>query len=353
MPRVTSGHRAGVPRYCRARLIRGTVVMTDSCCAPRAPRSDASLTAQQTAPPANGDLDVDGMVVIPAGTFRMGSDDPESFASDGESPVRSVTVGTFLIDRCAVSNADFARFAAETGHVTDAETFGWSFVFAGLATRTARRHASRGRVDSAPWWLAVDAAQWRHPFGPDSDLEGLGDHPVVHVSWSDAAAFAAWRGARLPTEAEWERAARGGLDQARFPWGEELCPDGEHRANIWQGTFPTKNTGEDGFVGTAPVDTFAKNGFGLRNMAGNVWEWTADWFSTNWHVDARQVTRIDPSGPPTGTEKAIRGGSYLCHESYCNRYRSSGRTHNTPDSSTGHMGFRCAADAAGSAVARP
>lgn len=329
--------------------------MSETCCAPgrgseerkSSDRSTGSVAfGRLTVPSSAPDTDGTAMVTIPEGTFRMGSQSPEAFPDDGEGPVREIRLSAFQIDRCAVSNEAFDRFVQHTGYITEAERFGWSFVFAGLATRAARREASRGRVDAAPWWLAVEGADWRHPHGPESDLDSLDQHPVTHVSWNDAQMYAGWRGVRLPTEAEWERASRGGLDQALFPWGDELTPDGEHRANIWQGTFPVKNTAEDGFRGTAPVDAFVSNGFGLFNTSGNVWEWVADWFSRDWHVPVRVDTRTDPVGPRSGTEKVMRGGSYLCHASYCNRYRCSGRTHNTPDTSTGHTGFRCAADLA-------
>lgn len=329
--------------------------MSDTCCAPgrgseerkSSDRSTGSVAfGRLTVPSSAPDTDGTAMVTIPEGTFRMGSQSPEAFPDDGEGPVREIRLSAFQIDRCAVSNEAFDRFVQHTGYITEAERFGWSFVFAGLATRAARREASRGRVDAAPWWLAVEGADWRHPHGPESDLDSLDQHPVTHVSWNDAQMYAGWRGVRLPTEAEWERASRGGLDQALFPWGDELTPDGEHRANIWQGTFPVKNTAEDGFRGTAPVDAFVSNGFGLFNTSGNVWEWVADWFSRDWHIPVRVDTRTDPVGPRSGTEKVMRGGSYLCHASYCNRYRCSGRTHNTPDTSTGHTGFRCAADLA-------
>ncbi len=169
-------------------------------------------------------------------------------------------------------------------------------------------------------------AYWRHPEGPGSDLDGRWNHPVVHVSWHDASAYCAWTGVRLPTEVEWEYAARGGLEGARYPWGDELTPDGEYHCNIWQGVFPAHNTAEDGYVGTAPVDAFPANGYGLHNVSGNVWEWCADRFDS------------------TGTRRAMRGGSYLCHDSYCNRYRVAARNANTPDSSSGNLGFRCVAD---------
>ncbi|MGZ4279431.1 MAG: formylglycine-generating enzyme family protein [Solirubrobacteraceae bacterium] len=283
----------------------------------------------------------EGMVLLAPGPFRMGSDDPAADPADGEGPVHVVELDPFWIDACAVSNAHFAAFAADTGHVTDAERFGWSFVFAGLLA--AEHPATRG-VAAAPWWRQVFGADWRHPEGPASTVDDRAEHPVVHVSHADAAAYCRWAGARLPTEAEWEYAARGGLEGATFPWGDELEPGGEHRMNVWQGRFPMENTAADGYYGTAPVDAFAPNGYGLHNTCGNVWEWVADWFDPTYY--ARSPQRA-PRGPDRGTHRVMRGGSYLCHASYCRRYRVAARSANTPDSSTGNLGFRCARDGPG------
>jgi sulfatase modifying factor 1 len=283
--------------------------------------------------------DTAALIRLDGGEFIMGSDDTDGFPADGEGPVRAVTLRPFRIDPVALSNARFDAFIKASGHVTEAERFGWSFVFAGLLpddvppTRAAAH---------APWWRQVFGADWRHPEGPTSSIEDRQNHPVVHVAFSDASAYCRWAGVRLPTEAEWEYAARGGLEQARFPWGDELTPGGQHRCNVWQGRFPTHNTLDDGYLGTAPVDAYGPNGFGLHNVAGNVWEWCADWFSADFH---RHAPRQDPTGPPSGTSKVIRGGSYLCHSSYCNRYRLAARTWNSPDSSSGNIGFRVAGDA--------
>ena len=284
-----------------------------------------------------------GMALIPGGPFGMGSDAPAG-SEDGECPVRSVEVGAFLIDFACVSNVAFSRFVKETRYRTEAERIGWSYVFAAQLHPDSRPLVMDGGVAEAPWWLAVRGANWRAPDGPGSSIVDRADHPVVHVSWNDAAAFAEWAGKRLPTESEWEKAARGGLEGCSYPWGDELVPDGVHRTNIWQGDFPNLNTAEDGFLGTAPVDSFAPNGFGLYNMAGNVWEWCSEWWSTSWHAREAVETRSNPQGPDASDSKVIRGGSFLCHASYCDRYRVAARTHNSPSTSTSHIGFRCALD---------
>lgn len=317
--------------------------MAKGCCSPQA---DVARGATRLAAAMGQGRKADhaGMVPIPAGPFRMGGADPQAYPQDGEGPVRTVAVSEFLIDATAVTNRRFGQFVRETGYVTDAERYGWSYVFYAAVHPKARRHVIDGSVAQAPWWLAVRGACWRAPEGAGSSIDTRSDHPVVHVSWHDAAAYAAWAGKRLPTEAEWEKAARGGLDHTRFPWGEDLMLEGRHRCNVWQGQFPQVNTSADGYLTTAPVKAFAPNGYGLYNVVGNVWEWCADAWSPDWHAAESPETRFDPKGPPEGAGRVVRGGSYLCHESYCSRYRLSARTSNTPDSSTAHMGFRCAAD---------
>ncbi|SDC82161.1 formylglycine-generating enzyme family protein [Nocardioides lianchengensis] len=262
--------------------------------------------AQQ--PSRNHDL-----FLIPGGPTRVGSDDPDH---PEEWPVREAALAPYRIGRCAVTNAEYAAFVAATGHTSDAERYGWSFVFGPFLPDDFP--PTRG-VAAAPWWRQVEGADWAHPEGPQSSVAARADHPVVHVSRLDAEAYAAWRGARLPTEVEWEHAARGGLTGRPFPWGDELEPGGEHRMNVWQGDFPTRDTAADGWSGTCPVNAYEPNGYGLHNTTGNVWEWCA--------------------------ETVSRGGSYLCHASYCRRYRVSARQVQSPDDSTGNLGFRIATDA--------
>ena len=260
----------------------------------------------------------------------MGTDD-RRFPADGEGPVRDVSIDGFAIASVPVTNAEFDSFVSATGYATEAERFGWSFVFKDFVAPEVESRVTQV-VQGSEWWWRVDGAYWRAPEGPGSSVEDRDDHPVTHVSWTDAMAYCDWVGGRLPTESEWEYAARGGLE-----------PDGRHMCNIWQGEFPNVNTLADGWHGTSPVASFSANGFGLHDVAGNVWEWCSDWFSATFHRNARRVTRENPRGPRNGSAKVIRGGSYLCHDSYCNRYRVGARTSNTPDSSTGNLGFRVVA----------
>lgn len=299
------------------------------------------------------------MIQIPGGTFIMGSDHhyPE------EAPAHRVRVDDFLMDVTPVTNAQFAEFVNATGHVTTAELApdpkdypgalpgmlrAGSLVFVEPASRVAGN-------DWSQWWTFMFGADWRHPHGPNSNIAGSGDHPVVHVTHADAMAYAQWAGKDLPTEAEWERAARGGLVHATFAWGDELTPQGRHMANTWQGIFPTQNLLEDGYAGTSPVSAFPANAYGLYDMIGNVWEWTSDWFTDRHPVDATKpccipvnprggtlAKSIDPRDPSIRMpRKVIKGGSHLCAPNYCQRYRPAARYPQPIDTSTSHVGFRC------------
>ena len=317
-----------------------------SCCAPAAPAGRA--TGVGTVP--RGPRSTRGQVRVAGGTSWMGDTHGDGYAADGEQPAHQVRLSPYLIDAKAVTNAQFATFVKATGWTTDAERDGVSAVFH-LALAAAPGDVVQ-RADGVPWWLAVRGADWRHPGGPRSDIADLQNHPVVHVSWRDAQAYCRWAGKRLPSEAEWEHAARGGLDRKRYPWGDDLGAEGRWRCNIWQGDFPTRNTLEDGYLTTAPVSAFAPNGYGLHNAVGNVWEWCEDAFRPTEYADrARPEPVLDPRSPePTDTDPAqvrrvMRGGSYLCHDSYCNRYRVAARSSNTAESSSGNIGFRCANDA--------
>lgn len=306
------------------------------CCA--ASRAASGEQREKTAFINNG-VSTRSMIELPGGTFLMGTNDKEGFPDDGEGPVREITINPFAIDPTTVTNRQFEAFIKDTHYETDAEKYGWSFVFYGLLSDEMRQSHPDVAVQT-PWWCAIPGAMWRFPEGKDSHIQDRMDHPVVHISWNDATAYCDWAGKRLPTEAEWEYAARGGHTQKKFPWGDELTPEGEHRCNIWQGNFPEYNSLEDGYLGTAPAKSFKPNHFGLYNTSGNVWEWCLDWFSKDFH---RSGPKHNPVGPPEGSAKVIRGGSFLCHHSYCNRYRVAARSSNTIDSSASNMGFRCVA----------
>src|SRR5262245_42224555 len=314
------------------------------------PRPDAT-TSRDSVPP--------NMMWIPGGTFRMGSDKhyPE------EAPVHRVTVTGFLMDRTPVTNRQFKEFVRATGHVTTAEIppdpkdYPGALphmLYAGSLVFTPPPHAVDLR-NWSQWWQFLKGADWRHPYGPKSNINALGNHPVVHVSFADALAYATWAGKELPTEAEWEFAARGGLDGAEFAWGSEFSPGGKHMANTWQGEFPHQNRADDGFERTSLVTAFPPNGYGVHDMIGNVWEWTADWWSAKHEADARQACCIpeNPRGGPLAASndacqpqiniprKVLKGGSHLCAPNYCRRYRPAARHAEPIDTSTSHVGFRC------------
>ncbi|MGJ7441316.1 formylglycine-generating enzyme family protein [Aquipuribacter sp. MA13-6] len=311
------------------------------CCVPardRAGEGVAGASSDVVLPRARTGEHLLEQCRVPAGWFAMGEQSADGNPGDGERPVHQVELGGFDIDATTVTNDDFGRFVADTGRGTAAEEFGFSAVFH-LAVAAPEEDVV-GRAAGTPWWVGVRGATWRSPGGRRSDLDGLGDHPVVHVSWDDAVAYCRWAGRRLPSEAEWERASRGGREGDRYPWGNEPPDEGGWRANIWQGEFPSTNTAADGWVTTAPVRSFAPNGFGLWQTVGNVWEWCADWYDPGWY--GRSPAK-DPRGPADGGTRVLRGGSYLCHDSYCNRYRNAARSSNTPDSSMGNAGFRTVA----------
>jgi sulfatase modifying factor 1 len=271
--------------------------------------------------------------------FLMGDAFDEGYTGDGEGPQRLVRCSSFRISPHTVSNREFGQFIEETGYTTYAERFGWSFVFYDCLPLESRRGLQS--PDDTPWWLRVDGATWSTPEGPGSNINTRMDHPVTHISWFDASEYCHWTGARLPTEAEWEYAARGGLVGQRYAWGNELTPDGQHRCNIWQGSFPDYNSAADGYRATASVTAFEPNGYGLYNVCGNVWEWCKDWFTPNYH----HVTRAEnPIYMVASGNRSMRGGSFLCHDSYCNRYRVAARSSNSPDATTNHCGFRVVVD---------
>jgi formylglycine-generating enzyme len=317
------------------------------------------LYPRPAVPPLRSNPPHPGMVWIAGGTFRMGSDDhyPE------EAPVHRVTVDGFWIDRTPVTNREFRRFVEATGHVTVAERKPDPKDYPGALPEMLKAGSLVFSPPDYPvdlrdwsqWWAFTFAATWRRPYGPKSSIKGLDDHPVVHVAYEDASAYAAWAGKSLPTEAEWEFAARGGLDGAEFAWGDDFAPDGRHMANTWQGAFPFQNKREDGYERTSPVTAFPPNAYGLHDMIGNVWEWTSDWYTPKHPGDAPKACCI-PENPRGGREadsydprqpqiriprKVVKGGSHLCAPNYCRRYRPPARHAHPIDTSTSHIGFRC------------
>ncbi len=274
-------------------------------------------------------------IEIAGGNTRIGSNDPEGFASDGEGPARSIMLSPYRISATTVTNAQFAAFIEATGYRTEAEQAGESFVFY-LQIAPDRRATLHRVVSEIPWWIIAPGASWQCPHGPGSSWRQLPDHPVVQVSWNDAMAYCRWRGTSLPAEAQWEHAARGSPTALRYPWGDELEPQGERRCNIWQGSF--SNAPLAGWQpGTVPAHAFSSNGLGLYNTSGNVWEWCADWFNADYH---RKTSDHDPLDERPSGRRSQRGGSFLCHVSYCNRYRNAARGANSPNSATSHTGFR-------------
>ena len=319
--------------------MKDLVVLPNPCCVPSKARArhldDSRRLSNERRRATAGSTN--GMVKLDGGRFLMGTESNDAFPADGEGPVREVTVSPFYIDTHPVSNEQFREFVRATGYRTESESFGWSFVFHSHVDPVS----VSARVHGTEWWCKIDGSDWAHPEGPDSSLDLRLGYPVIHVTWNDADAYARWAGKRLPTEAEWEFASRSGMEQKTYPWGDELTPGGRHLCNIWQGEFPHRDTGDDGFTSVAPAEAFPPNGYGLFSITGNAWEWCSDWFHPTYHVTA---TTLDPVGPPQGTSKVMKGGSYLCHRSYCNRYRVAARTSNTPDSSTTNISFRCVRD---------
>lgn len=309
-----------------------------SCCTPgRKPGSPVARLLTDS--PSGADAQHTD-VLIPGGRFSMGDHFEEGYDDDGEVPVHAVTLSSFRIDATTVTNKQFAEFIESTGYRTESERYGTSAVFH-LAVQADRKDIVKP-ADDVPWWLAVRGADWAHPAGLRSSWKDIPNHPVVQVSWNDAQAYCRWAGRRLPTEAEWEYAARGGHAGRRYPWGNDLLNTVNplHNCNIWQGDFPQVNTSEDGYLTTCPVRSFPPNDFGLYEVSGNVWEWCSDWFLPKYY---RNSPTNDPQGPTIGRGRVMRGGSYLCHDSYCNRYRVSARSSNTSDSASGNCGFRTVA----------
>lgn len=347
------------------------VTTAKSCCTTTTPDRFGLKTSSKFNVVKDGKMpsakNPEGMVWIPGGTFSMGGDNNQ--ARQDEFPKHTVKLDGFFMDVTEVTNAQFAKFVAATGYITTAEKdINWEDLKKQLPSDTSKpedeilKAASLVFVptesevslqDYSQWWSWSHGANWKHPKGIESDIVGKENVPVVHISWDDANAYCQWAGKRLPTEAEWEFAARGGLEKNTYVWGNDSVVDEKKQCNYWQGIFPYKNDVTDGFFGSAPVKSFSPNGYGLYDMAGNVWEWCADNYNYNYYDEFEKVQITNnPKGPlksydpdePLVAKKVMRGGSFLCNESYCSGYRVSARMKSSPDSSMEHLGFRCVAN---------
>lgn len=284
------------------------------------------------------------MVLIKGGTYQVGTNKDVGHKFDNEKSSINVSVNDFEIDVTTVTNKSFAQFVSETNYVTDSEKFGWSSVFYNLLDEETKKENER--IPNIPWWYAVKKANWKNPEGPGSSIENRMDHPVVHVSHNDAVAYCQWAGMRLPTEAEWEIAAKGGTNNDMYPWGDEKTPNGIYYSNVFQGDFPYNNIAADGYLGTAPVKEYFPNGYGLYQVIGNVWEWCSNHARIDLEVFSEKTSQSfwkDIKGNDE-QEYAIKGGSFLCHPSFCNRDRISSRNGNTASSASSNMSFRCVKD---------
>jgi len=337
--------------WCSLLLLATAAAAEEGCCSDALTRENAAAESCGSdgpmKPAAAADRPAVPTACLAPGETLVGTDRPK-ILGDGEGPSRRVRITKALdVDVHECTNDDFSTFVAATQYKTDSERFGWSFVFH-LELDATRRATVTQAVAGVEWWLPVNGSWWREPTGPGSDVfaRARGAHPAVHVSWRDAFNYCAWRGARLPTEAEWEFAARDGHERRVYPWGNALKPDDAHRANLWQGSLPHGPLVDDGHEFTAPVGSYApQTASGLHDLIGNVWEWVQDWHEPGERpAPAWDAVAVDPRGPANGTEKLKKGGSFLCHESYCFRYRVAARHKNTPDSATSNNGFRCVAE---------
>ncbi|MBB5439908.1 formylglycine-generating enzyme required for sulfatase activity [Pedobacter sp. AK017] len=365
---IASCNQKNVKTTATGNEAEGMAIKTDSsCCNANLPKRFGSIGAIDSlgAKDPKAKASHEGMKFIPAGSFAMGAADNEG--RPDEYPAHEVVMDGFWIDETEVTNAQFARFVKATGYVTQAERKpDWEELKKQLppgtpkpadellqpASLTFSKPTKRVNLnDVSQWWRWTAGASWKHPQGPKSSIVGKDNYPVTQVSWIDASAYAKWAGKRLPTEAEWEYAARGGLQRKKYPWGDESLDKGKVKANTWQGEFPYTDLKTDGFSSTAPVKSFAANGYGLYDMSGNVWEWTADWYTADYYRGLKGKVN-NPKGPaesydadePTIPKKIIRGGSFMCHSSYCKGYRVSSKMKSSMDTGLENTGFRCVAN---------